>query len=757
MADMLPDDDFSFMDFISKQKEYLYVRVGKAKDLVAEDVTGRCDPYVEVRLGNYKETVRHLTSFENKLDLEWNKVFAFSRDRIGGFDATMLEVSVEDKGDMKDNFLGWVLFDLCVVPKRLPSDSPLNPKWYKLEDRKGEKVKGELMLAVWWGIQADEAFLEADSVGVANDTSVGLFNSQSKVYLLPRLWYVRVNVIAAKDLMPNDTTREPNISINATIANQSLWTRSMKGSMDPFWNEELMFVAAEPFEEHLSLRVENSIGPGKVEVLGICIVPLQYVDRRFDQRHIKAKWFKLQRDVFVEGRKTKQAMFGGMIHMRICLEGGYHVEHEPTIFSSDFRPTDKRLWKKSIGILELGILSAHGLTPMKTKDGRATTDAYCVAMYGTKWFRTRTVIDSLAPKWNEQYTWEVFDPCTVMTIGVFDDFHLQGGDARIGKVRIRLSTLETDRVYTHSYPLLVLHPSGVKKMGEIHLAVRFTCSSLLNMLHMYSQPLLPKMHYIHPLDIRQSDHLRRHAQQIVSMRLSQAEPPLRKEIVDYMLVGVSSTVWSMRMSKANFYRIMHLFGVLFTVGQWSTGIYNWIDWKNPRNSVVYIIVVIVLMYPERILPLFFFILSLKGVWNYRWRPRHPLHMNARVSHADVVHPDELDEEFDTFPTSLPGGDTVRMRYDRLRSIFGRLQTMAGNLATQGEKLQSLLSWRDPRATLIFVIICLVAAIVLNTIPFYAVVIQTVLYVSKLLRSKNKLPSVPTNFIRRLPSRMDQML
>ncbi|KAJ0810039.1 putative ATPase, AAA-type, core, cleavage/polyadenylation specificity factor subunit 5 [Helianthus annuus] len=48
---------------------------------------------------------------------------------------------------------------------------------------------------------------------------------------------------------------------------QNLWTQSVKGSMDPFWNEELMFVAAEPFEEHLSLRVENSIGPGKVEVL----------------------------------------------------------------------------------------------------------------------------------------------------------------------------------------------------------------------------------------------------------------------------------------------------------------------------------------------------------------------------------------------------------------------------------------------------------------------------------------------------------
>ena len=54
----------------------------------------------------------------------------------------------------------------------------------------------------------------------------------------------------------------------------------------------------------------------------------------------------------------------------------------------------------------------------------------------------------------------MFDSCTVITIGVFDNCHLHGGgkscglkDTRIGKVRIRLSTLETNRVYTHLYPL----------------------------------------------------------------------------------------------------------------------------------------------------------------------------------------------------------------------------------------------------------------------------------------------------------------
>ncbi|CAO2831810.1 unnamed protein product [Amaranthus hypochondriacus] len=742
-----------------EQMQYLYVRVVKAKDLPSMDVTGGCDPYVEVRLGNYKGTTRH---FEKKSNPEWHQVFAFSKERI---QASVLEVNVKDKDVVKDDFIGRIYFDLNEIPKRVPPDSPLAPQWYRLEDKKGDKCRGELMLAVWWGTQADEAFPEAwhsDAATVSG--SDALANIRSKVYLSPKLWYLRVNVIEAQDLVPSDKGRFPEVYVKAILGNQALRTRiSQSRTINPMWNEDLMFVAAEPFEEPLILSVEDRVGPNKDEVLGRCAIPLQYIDRRLDHKPILSKWFNLEKHIIVDGEKKKEIKFASRIHMRICLEGGYHVLDESTHYSSDLRPTAKQLWKHSIGVLELGILTAQGLMPMKVKDGRQATDAYCVAKYGQKWVRTRTIIDSFSPKWNEQYTWEVYDPCTVITVGVFDNCHLHGGgggdkgggarDSRIGKVRIRLSTLETDRVYTHSYPLLVLHPTGVKKMGEIQLAVRFTCSSLLNMMHMYSHPLLPKMHYLNPLTVSQLDNLRHQATQIVSMRLSRAEPPLRKEIVEYML-DVSSHMWSMRRSKANFFRIMNVLSSIISVGRWFDQICNW---KNPVTTVlIHILFFILVMYPELILPTIFLYLFLIGVWYYRWRPRNPPHMDTRLSHADSAHPDELDEEFDTFPTSKPA-DIVRMRYDRLRSIAGRIQTVVGDLATQGERLQSLLSWRDPRATALFVIFCLVAAIVLYVTPFQVVALLTGFYVLRHPRFRHKLPSVPLNFFRRLPARTDSML
>uniref|UniRef100_A0A0E0DKD9 Glutathione peroxidase n=1 Tax=Oryza meridionalis TaxID=40149 RepID=A0A0E0DKD9_9ORYZ len=659
-----------------ERMQYLFVRVVKARDLPDMDVTGSLDPYVEVRVGNYRGITRH---FEKQKNPEWNAVFAFSRDRM---QATILEVVVKDKDLLKDDFVGLVRFDLNDVPMRVPPDSPLAPEWYRLVHKTGDKSRGELMLAVWIGTQADEAFPDAwhsDAATLEDPSAVT--HMKSKVYHAPRLWYLRVNIIEAQDIAITDKTRYPDVFVRAQVGHQHGRTKPVQArNFNPFWNEDLMFVAAEPFEDHLILSLEDRVAPNKDEVLGRVIIPLTMIDRRADDRIVHGKWFNLEKPVLIDVDQLKKEKFSTRLHLRLCLDGGYHVLDESTNYSSDLRPTAKQLWKPSIGLLELGILGAQGIVPMKTRDGKGSSDTYCVAKYGSKWVRTRTIVNNPGPKFNEQYTWEVYDPATVLTVGVFDNGQLgeKGGektssskDAKIGKVRIRLSTLETGRVYTHSYPLLVLHPSGVKKMGELHLAIRFSSTSLVNMMYLYSRPLLPKMHYVRPIPVLQVDMLRHQAVQIVSARLSRMEPPLRKEVVEYMS-DVDSHLWSMRRSKANFFRLMSVFSGLFAVSKWFNGVCSW---RNPITTVlVHILFIMLVCFPELILPTVFLYMFLIGVWNYRYRPRYPPHMNTKISHAEAVHPDELDEEFDTFPTSR-SPDVIRMRYDRLRSVAGRIQTV----------------------------------------------------------------------------------
>lgn len=745
-----------------EQMFYLYVRVVKAKDLPPSVITGSCDPYVEVKLGNYKGKTRH---FEKRLNPEWNQVFAFSKERV---QSSVLEVFVKDREMVgRDDYLGRVVFDLHEIPTRVPPDSPLAPQWYRLEDRRGHgKVRGEIMVAVWMGTQADEAFSEAWHSDAAAAYGEGVFNTRSKVYVSPKLWYLRVNVIEAQDVLPNDRNRLPDVFVKAQVGSQVLKTNvSETRTTNPLWNEDLIFVAAEPFEDQLIITVEDHVHYSKDELLGSISLPLDIFERRLDHRPVHSRWFNLEKYGFgiLDADRRKELKFSSRIHLRVCLEGGYHVLDESTLYISDQRPTSRQLWKQPVGILEVGILSAQGLLPMKMKDGRGSTDAYCVAKYGQKWVRTRTILDTFNPKWNEQYTWEVYDPCTVITLGVFDNCHLGGGekpnggnavrDSRIGKVRIRLSTLEAHKIYSHSYPLLVLQPNGVKKMGELQLSVRFTTLSLAHMVYIYGHPLLPKMHYLHPFTVNQVDNLRHQAMNIVAVRLGRAEPPLRKEVVEYML-DRDSHMWSMRRSKANFFRIMSLLSGIFSMSRWFSDVCNW---KNPMTSVlVHILFLILIWYPELILPTLFLYMFLIGLWNYRFRPRHPPHMDTKVSWAEAVNPDELDEEFDTFPSSRPN-DIARLRYDRLRTVAGRIQTVVGDIATQGERIHSVLSWRDPRATSLFVLFCFCAAVVLYVTPFRAVALLAGLYYLRHPRFRSKLPSVPSNFFRRLPARTDSLL
>lgn len=735
-----------------EQMHYIYVSVVKARDLPVMDVSGSVDPYVEVKLGNYKGITKHLEKNQNPV---WKQIFAFSKERQ---QSNLLEVTVKDKDFVKDDFVGKVIFDLLEVPLRVPPDSPLAPQWYKLADKKGDKSHrlGEIMLAVWIGTQADESFPEAWHSDAHSVSHQNLANTRSKVYFSPKLYYLRINVFEAQDLVPSDKGRVPQASMKIQLGNQVRVTKPLP-SFNPVWNDELMFVASEPFEDLIVVSVEDRAG-GSPELIGRTFIPVREVPTRLESSKLQEpRWFNLLRPGLAEqeGQEKKKEKFSSKILMRLVLDAGYHVLDEATLFSSDLQPSSKFLRKpnSNIGILEVGILSAKNLTPMKGKN----TDAYCVAKYGNKWVRTRTLLDTLNPRWNEQYTWEVYDPCTVITIGVFDNRHTNGKDderdQRIGKVRIRLSTLGTDRIYTHFYPLLVLTNSGLKKQGELHLALRFTCFAWVNMVTLYGKPLLPKMHYVQPIAVRHIDLLRFQAQNIIAARLGRSEPPLRREVIEYML-DVDSHMWSLRRSKANFYRIMSLFSGITAVCKWYSDICYW---RNPITTcLVHVLFLILVCYPELILPTIFLYLFVIGIWNYRFRPRHPPHMDAVLSQAVNVPPDELDEEFDSFPTSRPP-DVVRFRYDRLRSVAAKVNSVFGDLASQGERAQAILSWRDPRATAMFIIFSLILAVFLYITPFQVVAVLVGLYMLRHPRFRSKMPSVPVNFFKRLPSKADMLL
>lgn len=735
--------------------QYLFVRIVKARGLCPNE-----NPHVRIRTSGHflRSKPALIPPGGDPSSPEWNQVFAIGYNKETAANST-LEISAWDGASEK--FLGGVCFDLSDVPVRDPPDSPLAPQWYHLEGGGGADdqngVSGDLQLSVWIGTQADDAFPESWS---ADAPPPFVSYTRPKVYQSPKLWYLRVTVIEAQDLhiMPNlPPLTAPEIRVKGQLGFQSVRTRrgSMSHHTSAFhWNEDLIFVAGEPLEDSLILLVEDRTGKDPV-LLGHVLIPVGSIEQRVDERHVAAKWYG------VEGGSCGGGAYSGRLQLRLCLEGGYHVLDEAAHLCSDYRPTAKQLWKPAVGILELGILGARGLLPMKSKgNGKGSTDAYCVAKYGKKWVRTRTVTDSFDPRWNEQYTWQVYDPCTVMTIGVFDNWRMfaepgeERPDCRVGKVRIRVSTLESNRVYMNSYPLMVLSRCGLKKMGEIEVAVRFACPSLLpDTCGIYGQPLLPRMHYLRPLGVAQQEALRGAATKMVAAWLARSEPPMGPEVVRYML-DADSLSWSMRKSKANWFRIV-------AVLAWAVGLAKWLDhirrWKNPITTVlVHVLYLVLVWYPDLIVPTGFLYVFLIGVWYYRFKPKIPAGMDIKLSQADTVDPDELDEEFDTFPSSRPP-DIIRVRYDRLRILAARVQTVLGDFATQGERIQALVSWRDPRATKLFIGVCLAITIILYVVPPKMVAVALGFYFLRHPMFRDPMPPASLSFFRRLPGLSDRLL
>lgn len=741
------DRSSSSCDLVDRMP-FLYVRVVKAKRVKPESGSS---VYAKLVIGT------HSIKTKSQSDKDWDQAFAFDKE---GLNSTSLEVSVwteekKDNDQIAESCLGTVSFDLLEAPKRVPPDSPLAPQWYTLESE--NSPGNDVMLSVWLGTQADEAFQEAwqsDSGGFIPET-------RAKVYLSPKLWYLRLTVIQTQDLqLGSDSeakSRNPELYIKAQLGAQVFKTSrtsvgsSLSSSANPTWDEDLVFVAAEPFEPFLVVTVEDVTNG---QAVGHAKIHLASIERRMDDKtEMKSRWFNLVGD--------EKRPYTGRIHVRVCLEGGYHVLDEAAHVTSDVRASAKQLVKAPIGLLEVGIRGATNLVPVKTKDGTCgTTDAYVVAKYGPKWVRARTILDRFNPRWNEQYTWDVYDPCTVLTLGVFDNGRYKcdeagkpGKDHRIGKIRVRLSTLDTNRLYLNSYPLTVLLPGGAKKMGEIEIAVRFSCSSWLSLIQAYTSPMLPRMHYVRQLGPAQQDFLRHTAMRIVTARLARSEPPLGQEVVQFMLDS-DTHVWSMRRSKANWFRVLLCLTRFATFARWLDGVRTWVH--PPTTILVHVLLAAIVLCPHLVLPTVFMYAFLILVLRFRYRPRIPVNMDTKLSHMDSVSLDELDEEFDGFPTTR-SSEQVRIRYDRLRAVAGRAQTLLGDVAAQGERLEALFNWRDPRATGIFVVFCLFASLMFYAVPFKAFLLGSGFYYLRHPRFRDDMPSVPINFFRRLPSLSDQIM
>ncbi|VVB06009.1 unnamed protein product [Arabis nemorensis] len=246
-----------------------------------------------------------------------------------------------------------------------------------------------LLMSVWFGTQADKVYSYAwfsDSFDVSASCVV---NTQPKLYLAPRLCYVRVTVVSGHELSSNDGKQTPSVYVKATLGDQVQKTKISFGS-NPTWNQDLMFVASEPLYDTVYISLIDQVDDQQEECIGRVVKKLSEMNAavKVPGTKLPVSFYDIEPAVESDSRRPSSR-----IKMKLATDQGYHVSDECSQYSSDYRAFAKKLWPHKLGKLEIGILGATGLeTTNDLGDGqKTTTDAYVVAKYGNKWGRTRTL------------------------------------------------------------------------------------------------------------------------------------------------------------------------------------------------------------------------------------------------------------------------------------------------------------------------------------------------------------------------------
>ncbi|CAH2063190.1 unnamed protein product [Thlaspi arvense] len=771
-----PNGPTSSHDLV-EQMEFLYVEVIKAINNSAQNtIAHRCIPVVEITLGNYKSSTKNLPIDPKG---EWNQVFAFDKSK-----GDVLSVTMKDGHTESNTVIGKQNFKLVLdIPSRVPPDARIAPQWYSMQNTE-TGYHMALLMSIWFGTQADEVYSNAWFSDACDVSASCVTNTRPKLYLAPRLCYVRVTIVSGHDLISSDKKQQnPSVYVKATLGRVALKTVTKSG-LNPSWNQDLIFVASEPLEGTVYISLIEKSDENHEECIGKLKKKLSEMNAMKVPGLAPVQFYDIEPpgDIQPAGDTRR---FASRIKMKLATDQAYHVFDECSQYCSDYRAFAKGLWTGVLGKLEVGILGATGLTPVK--DSAYQRNAYVVAKYGNKWARTRTVVDNKSPKWNEQYSWDVYEKCTVLTLGVYDNQQIvtnygEGNDGPIGKVRIPLGQLKWNMIYAGSWPIMELGKEGLKKKGELQLAVR--CASVPKSYAVETSVfrwMLPKTHYKFPMSLIQKEELRAQAVEVNCMNLARTEPPLRNEVVRDMLKPKSNS-FSWRRAKANQERLWKSLARLF-------GWYAWLD-ANVRSTTAFRpklvafalgsvlifltwwVLFVAYYFAAPLWILWKIFLAIPKLWTQgcHWltnridTPPPLVLVDLKLSKLDPPSVEELDEEFDLHPSSVD--PAVRMtRYEKLRKTAAHVVSLMGDAASQCERLYSL--WKLcvgnelVNVSLLgagYVFLCAVYTFwdYVNLLPKVFVLGCWFFWIN-FPCCRNDLPSNIMNFFRRLPSNEDLMI
>lgn len=446
----------------------------------------------------------------------------------------------------------------------------------------------------------------------------------------------------------------------------------------------------------------------------------------------------------------KMAHFASRVQARL---GGRIAEEEESLAQLD-PLSSLREALPAIAPLACLRLKLNSVKIIRAAAGPVAT-GFCIFRCGANWGKTPPVKVISGAMDFETWTVEipVFDPATVLVVGVFEKMglHRSRGLAvqMVGKLRVRLSTLQPDQDISAELPLLSERKKGAHRVGVASMGLLLKFTSANARLASLVAPPLPKEVFVHSLDTAPVQKLMNAARRrMVAQWLS---PTIPRDLMMAM-EDTEREEFAMSRLKANARRIRL---ALFVLRRGALAFRAVQSWERPYMSGAVCAVAVTAVY----VPWLVYGLGLLAA--------------AAACHASIPanvgfpegmehDPPEVDSDdeetgsrLDLNANSVNPYTQLKRKLERLQGITLTVQNVMDDIATTLERLIALATWQDPLATMILVWTLGIIGTALLLLGVKPLLAGLALFVLRPPQLRTPWTPPPVALFARLPSRADR--
>lgn len=256
-----------------------------------------------------------------------------------------------------------------------------------------------------------------------------------------------VRVVEAKEIANMDSVgkTDPYCTIKIVGTNQKGKTSTKKDTLTPIWNEEFHFAAHNPNKQIFMIKMYDHDVAADDEMATLSI-PLATLE----PGRVKDQWFEML--------PNKKVPKGGKIHL---------IMHLNYFGLPAFREVPPSTGPGPY-VLNLKLIEAKDVPKMDL----GKSDPYVVAVVEGQTHKTKVINNTLTPKWDETFTFDLSDYKTAVAELTLIDKDIASDD-KISKLEIGCGYLPYGHIIDQWFTLENLK-GGKKKGGQIHVQIQLS-------------------------------------------------------------------------------------------------------------------------------------------------------------------------------------------------------------------------------------------------------------------------------------------